>query len=348
VALVVTDSRRASTHRFFVSTPPFLFFTTMNRTIALFWILSALFFAPLVAQLPNGDMSQGELSPKGWTLWVGTAPIILARDTSFFFSAPASLLLDGQKGAYGVAYLPLPITFRQGTLRGIYHLVGKPEETFIALQVFDAAKKQIDWVNFVSESQNGIWQEFEGSYTLSPEAATANLVVSLKGDGKIWLDDLSLKGVEERTPDPAATSGADSGSISPALYGWRTWIETGALNLTRQSGFKGTASTALAATSNSAVTFGTAYFTITPKSIPATILVTGHSRQDGDLTEASIGLQFMGAANEQLGWVTLDAPGTTWSNFSTNAEWPAGAVIANVVVTVRGSGQVLLDQLSWR
>lgn len=161
-------------------------------------VQSTLAMAPTIQ---NGTMNDGQTTPSGWNApWSGEGKISVARDVADFKSGPASLRLQSEGGsAYGSIgqglKLPTDVTasFR---VRGWTKSRGTLQEALIAVQVFDATGKQIEWKNLVNASSLRNWSEFSGDVQLPSATAKAQLLVTLKGDGVVWLDDVTL----ERAP----------------------------------------------------------------------------------------------------------------------------------------------------
>jgi photosystem II stability/assembly factor-like uncharacterized protein len=143
----------------------------------------------------NGDMSEANNGrPAGWNApWIGSGTLVASRDTQMFRSAPASLSLRSENGAaYGTisqSFKPVAAPF---ALRGWVRARGQIEECLVAVQVFDAQNKQIAWLNLASPQVNDQWHQFKGNVSMPGNAVSCNLVLTLKGQGQAWLDDLEV------------------------------------------------------------------------------------------------------------------------------------------------------------
>jgi hypothetical protein len=148
-----------------------------------------------VPQFANGDMSGGTTRPDGWnTPWKGSGRIELLRDTTSYHSAPASLQLRSVAGpAYGTVSQSMPATKTGMLISGVAKSSGKLEEAMVAVQAFDATGKQVDWFTVADVQAARDWTAFKKTVTLSPQTATWNLVVTLRGDGAVWLDDAKIE-----------------------------------------------------------------------------------------------------------------------------------------------------------
>jgi hypothetical protein len=149
--------------------------------------------APL-PNIQNKNMNEGGAVPVGWDLWNPEGKLTLARDTKDFYIGPASLTLKSEGGAaYGTAsqeFAPVEgIFIISGTTKG----KGDLKEALVALQVFDAAGKQINWINLAQiQNHNKWWDKFAQQVALPAGTAKVHLVVTLKGDGQVWLDEIGL------------------------------------------------------------------------------------------------------------------------------------------------------------
>ncbi len=144
--------------------------------------------------LHNGSMTEGTDTPTGWTnLWTASGKLQIVRDTSDYKSAPASLRLESVGGpAYGTVsqpFGPAPDAFQ---VTGSVKSAGQFDESVFAVQEMDATGKQVAWINLANAAGAKTWQAFSGTVQLPPEAASWNLVLTLKGTGKVWLDDVQF------------------------------------------------------------------------------------------------------------------------------------------------------------
>ena len=151
-----------------------------------------------IPTLHNAQMNEGAATPTGWNApWSGEGKIAVARDVADFKSGPASLRLQSEGGrAYGSIgqnlKLPNDVTaaFR---VRGWAKSRGDLQEALIAVQVFDAAGKQIEWKNLAGAAAMRNWSEFSADLQLPANTVKAQLLLTLKGDGAVWLDDISIE-----------------------------------------------------------------------------------------------------------------------------------------------------------
>ena len=145
--------------------------------------------------LTNPSMTDGDEAPEGWKVsWTGKGQLRLARDTDRFLDEPASLRLESVGGvARGTASLNLPENLERFTVGGHVSAEGEHSASFVAVQAFDAQWKQLRFTPLVEIGEGfDKWRPFEREVTLPEGTAHAVLAVVLEGDGRIWLDALSL------------------------------------------------------------------------------------------------------------------------------------------------------------
>lgn len=144
--------------------------------------------------LVNMSLTEGGETPTGWSLWAPEGKLQLRRDTKVFRGGPASLSLASEGGAaYGTVSQEFKPTPGLWTIGGFTRGRGNLKEALVAIQSFDAANKQIAWTNLQSiQTHNKWWDGFSQTVSLLTEAASCRLVVVLKGDGQVWLDDLKV------------------------------------------------------------------------------------------------------------------------------------------------------------
>jgi hypothetical protein len=70
---------------------------------------------------------------------------------------------------------------------------GTLKEARIAVQAFDAAFKQVAFINLADAVGTADWKEFSGEVRLPAGAKTASLTVILNGEGSVWLDDVRVE-----------------------------------------------------------------------------------------------------------------------------------------------------------
>jgi len=153
----------------------------------------------------NGQMTLGETAPDGWVLSKGVDPSTadLRRDTEVFQSAPASLFLEAQGNGKTVSVYQLirPKT-NQIEIKASLRTEGAFNSIIVAAQIFDANWKQLGWKNLFVIEEPGDWQSFTKTLSLKEGTARINLQVLIKGDGKLWLDDVEVSDQGNAAPKP--------------------------------------------------------------------------------------------------------------------------------------------------
>ncbi|MDQ3813253.1 MAG: hypothetical protein M3347_04800, partial [Armatimonadota bacterium] len=139
----------------------------------------------------NGSMSAGAETPEGWT---GPSRLEVARDTREFKSGPASLRVtspsetsSGQvKQSFAIAD-PTPPLVVGGWLK----TAGDLKSVVISLQCYGGGK-QTGYIWVASAAGETDWREFKRGVALPAGTTSANFVVSLQGQGQMWLDEVNV------------------------------------------------------------------------------------------------------------------------------------------------------------
>lgn len=146
--------------------------------------------APVVK---NGDMAKGAAIPDDWNQhWTGKGKIKVYRDTTVYRSAPASLCVASDGGeAQGQASQVIDAEAGQ---RFVVHGFLKTAD-HVRCNVMVQAMN--GWTPFHSEqvkfSQGDQdWTEFSKQVELPPGTQRFGIVLYIEGDGKAWLDDVTL------------------------------------------------------------------------------------------------------------------------------------------------------------
>ncbi len=145
----------------------------------------------------NGDMEQGTAAPSEWSIgYTGEGKLQLTRDTTDKHGGAASLRFSsvGGKAAgstgqtrvlqEGIA-LPVEVKFA-----GWCKASTGVSEALIAVQSFDKDGKQVGWTTLFDAKAAQNWTKWEGTANLPKNAVRANIVVTLNGNGSVWLDDM--------------------------------------------------------------------------------------------------------------------------------------------------------------
>jgi photosystem II stability/assembly factor-like uncharacterized protein len=150
-----------------------------------------------VPSLRNGSMTaktEGGDAPAGWSSpWIGTGRLAIARDTRDYHTGPASLRLESVGGAaYGSVSQGFDAATAPFLVSGWVKSSGALDEALVAAQAFGADGKQVAFVTLTNAAGVKQWQAFSGPVQLPKETTHWNLVLTLKGAGKAWLDDVQF------------------------------------------------------------------------------------------------------------------------------------------------------------
>ena len=143
----------------------------------------------------NPSMTDGDGTPAGWDLSsYKKGNVTLTRDTTTFKSAPASLCVatDSDAGA-GFVHQYLDVDHGMVHVTFWAKVAGSFKSANLALQVFDNNWKQIGWLPLADVLPASDWQSFNASASVPDAAAHVLLGLSINGNGKAWLDDVSVQ-----------------------------------------------------------------------------------------------------------------------------------------------------------
>lgn len=143
----------------------------------------------------NGAMTEasGEL-PTGWDQkWVGKGQIKVVRDTRVYHTAPASLRVESSGGAaQGQASQVVEAAAgAKFVLKGYLKTEGQAKVN-VALQPYDGAWSPITFLQARFSQNDTEWTPFEKEFTLPQKTARFGIVLLLEGEGKAWLDEVSI------------------------------------------------------------------------------------------------------------------------------------------------------------
>lgn len=151
----------------------------------------------------NGDMSghSGEKLDNWQVIGGDAAKRSISRDTQVFKSAPAALRLDidGTEAAVNQRLGGNPAGKKLSA-----SIQARAEGDFKQIQLyaqsFDKDWKQLGWKTMGFLHKRGEWAGVSGSVELEPNAANILFGILVKGEGKVWLDDVTL--IDPAAPPP--------------------------------------------------------------------------------------------------------------------------------------------------
>lgn len=176
------------------------------RLVRLLAFSGILLATPAFAQdaiLANGHMTEGDKIPDGWSVSYKKAGVLeLTRDTVIYKEGPASLSLRSVAGpATGAASHKLTLPGGPFTVTGFTKSAGADTKSKIALQIFGGGKG-LAWIDLAAIQGERDWAPFSKEVTLPAGADAFQLVVTLDGEGQVWLDEVAF--AEGSSPAPAA------------------------------------------------------------------------------------------------------------------------------------------------
>gem|GEM_PF-1121325 len=194
----------------------------------------------------NGAMSEGGTAPAGWSnVWTAGngGRLRVVQDTNEYRSAPASLCLMSLGGsAEGNVSQAMPNA--AGKTLVISGFVKSRDEGrglaggSVTVLVIDARPQ----ITFHAEAcrwetiRKGDWTGFTNETAIPENAPAVMLVLSLKGEGRIWLDDVDVHLKESRKAGNAPVTGpVPRGPGSPKITAMAT-VASSILSITVEAG----------------------------------------------------------------------------------------------------------------
>jgi len=155
--------------------------------------------APLVAAnlLQNVNMSAKDDAsglPVGWgNTWSEGKPPRVRRDESEFHSAPASLLLDTQgESTKGLVQCTFPAKPGERYKISGYIKSVATGTVSIAAQFAKSDMQPVGFQHIGIPTATPEWQRREAIITVPKEATQCGVLLYVDGNGKAWLDDVSV------------------------------------------------------------------------------------------------------------------------------------------------------------
>lgn len=152
--------------------------------------------------LRNGAMEQGDTIPTGWeTKWEGTGKLIVTRDTTVKHGGSASLRVASGDGSHAKGQASQIIDAPAGTkfvVRGWLRTEGEVKVN-VAVQPMNAQWTPVSFLQARYAQNNTDWAPFAQEIILPDGATRFGVVVLLDGQGKAWLDDVSIDKVDTTT-----------------------------------------------------------------------------------------------------------------------------------------------------
>lgn len=149
------------------------------------------------ADLVNGSMAAGDEIPEGWSrIHTETGELSVARDTRVWFRGPASVRLASVGGpAHGnVSQMVDGLAGRVVTVSGAVRREPGITSCQVFAMPFSKDWKSLGWHMLHVPVAADTWEEFSKSLSVPPEAGQTIFGLLIHGEGKAWLDEISLSG----------------------------------------------------------------------------------------------------------------------------------------------------------
>ena len=158
--------------------------------------------APAIT-VDNGSMTQaaGQV-PVAWSgdVWVGKGKAKAVRDTAEYHSAPAALRLSLEPpDSYAASATNIvgQSAGKRVRVSGYAFHKGNLSEAIVSVVSYDTGGKEIAFQTIVNVQKVTQWTPFGGDVTIPDGAAKSGVIISAKGAGSVYLDDLQA---EESNP----------------------------------------------------------------------------------------------------------------------------------------------------
>lgn len=158
--------------------------------------------ASLSAAVANGDFTAGDAQPSGWE---HTKEVTIARDTTVFSSAPASLRLDLTGGEGNANQKLTGLAGKTVRFAGKVRGEGSLRSVQAFILVFDNSWKSLGWTTLAGFPSDGGWHDFSKDVAIPAGAGTVLFGIQAKGTGSAWFDDASAGVGSDATPAPVET-----------------------------------------------------------------------------------------------------------------------------------------------
>jgi hypothetical protein len=298
---------------------------------------------PAVGQLPalaNLDYSQGAAYPSQWSAPTSDkGSVSAARDASVLLDGHPSLRLQADApaslGTIRQDFIPSGDAF---TVSGSVRIDGQSDGT-IALQVFDAAWKQLAWIPITACTTAGEPATYATRVTMPVSAAHGGLILQNSGSGKVWFGAIRLTPVPIVAHLPALDNlDFADGQTYPAHWSPPS-SSAGTVSAVRDQAVRLGGTPTLRLHGDVPGSAGAVRQDFQPTfdefTISGAVSIAGPS-------EALITIQVFDAAWKQIDWITVDdvkAPGDN-QPFAATITLPGAAAHAGLILTNNGDGTV--------
>lgn len=146
----------------------------------------------LVGLLAMGWTALAAGEPSAMEGWSAKGAAQLDSDTGTFHGSGPSLRMTISDGSGGISRPIMPFPIAPFSVSGAVKVEGNFEFSQVAVQFFNASRKQVGWKPIAPLKSGKDWTTFQSEVTPVPEATVALLVVAAKGKGTIWLDEMAI------------------------------------------------------------------------------------------------------------------------------------------------------------
>lgn len=155
---------------------------------------------PLAAAptVQNPQMTDGTEKPDSWTqTWTASGKFEIARDTTTFHSAPASLRLQATGGpAKGQVMQSFAAEPGDTLPLSGYVRADGGSNAVLGIMAYDEKWNGLGFTAIGNAPTGAGWVKVRGTVTLPPATSNAGIVLMTDGPGRVWLDDVSTTGTD--------------------------------------------------------------------------------------------------------------------------------------------------------
>ncbi|HBC88046.1 MAG TPA: hypothetical protein DCZ94_13940 [Lentisphaeria bacterium] len=307
----------------------------------------------------NPSMSDGETRPVGWDgKWTSKGSLNAIRDDKDFASAPASLRIESAGGPV-LGSVTTPIKEVSG--KNIKVTCKMKNAGFakccLVITGLDGSYKQALNKELIDAKDAKEWTILSAEFVVPSNAVNDRLAILVEGEGKAWLDDISI---EKSTPPPEAASpdkpniaGGTNIALNSSMSegddkptNWTSvWTSSGKLKGSKDTQTFKSGPASLKIESDGGPVKGS----ISQKLEGAAgmkLKVKGWAKCQGPKT-CSVGIGTFDASWKMIKWIHVFAkPGDfDWTQFEQDVEIPAEAVNVNLGLGIDGEGAEWFDDV---
>ncbi len=307
----------------------------------------------------NPSMSEGESRPLGWDgKWASKGNLNAVRDDKDFSSAPASLRIESAGGPVtGSVSTPLKDVCGRNLKITCKMKNAGFAKCCLVITGLDGGYKQALNKELIDGKDAKEWTTLTAEFVVPSNAVNDRLGLLVDGEGKAWLDDISI---EKSTPPPGAaapekaniaggTNVVQNGSMSDGQdkpANWTSvWTSAGKLNGTRDTQTFKSAPASIKIESDGGPVKGSVSQAL--KDVAgAKLKIKGWAKCQGPKA-CSVGIGTFDASWKMIKWINVFAKAGDfdWTQFEQDVEIPAEAVNVNLGLGIDGEGAEWFDDI---